>query len=316
MGQVSLKGKHLLGLQNAAPEEIKLILQVAKKMKKVVLSDDKKIPYLKGKSIINLFMEPSTRTRSSFELAGKYLGADVINITPSGSSMGKGESFRDTLLTLSYMGTDAIVMRHSAEGAPLYATQAVDPIIINAGDGAHEHPTQALLDMYSILEKKESLEGLKIVIVGDIMHSRVARSNIYGLTKMGAKVHLAGPRTMVYPELEKLGVTVHHDIREAVEEADVVNVLRIQLERINAALYPTNREYARIFGVNKDVLKAAKDDVMILHPGPMNRGLEISPDVAYWDHSMIQEQVRNGVSVRMAVLYLTIHGGDGSELVD
>ena len=316
MGQVSLKGKHLLGLQNAAPEEIKLILQVAKKMKKVVLSDDKKIPYLKGKSIINLFMEPSTRTRSSFELAGKYLGADVINITPSGSSMGKGESFRDTLLTLSYMGTDAIVMRHSAEGAPLYATQAVDPIIINAGDGAHEHPTQALLDMYSILEKKESLEGLKIVIVGDIMHSRVARSNIYGLTKMGAKVHLAGPRTMVYPELEKLGVTVHHDIREAVEEADVVNVLRIQLERINAALYPTNREYARIFGVNKDVLKAAKDDVMILHPGPMNRGLEISPDVAYWDHSMIQEQVRNGVSVRMAVLYLTIHGGDGSELAD
>ena len=316
MGQVSLKGKHLLGLQNAAPEEIKLILQVAKKMKKVVLSDDKKIPYLKGKSIINLFMEPSTRTRSSFELAGKYLGADVINITPSGSSMGKGESFRDTLLTLYYMDTDAIVMRHSAEGAPLYATQAVDPIIINAGDGAHEHPTQALLDMYSILEKKESLEGLKIVIVGDIMHSRVARSNIYGLTKMGAKVHLAGPRTMVYPELEKLGVTVHHDIREAVEEADVVNVLRIQLERINAALYPTNREYARIFGVNKDVLKAAKDDVMILHPGPMNRGLEISPDVAYWDHSMIQEQVRNGVSVRMAVLYLTIHGGDGSELVD
>ena len=305
-----------MGLQNAAPEEIKLILQVAKKLKKVVLSDDKKIPYLKGKSIINLFMEPSTRTRSSFELAGKYLGADVINITPSGSSMGKGESFRDTLLTLSYMGTDAIVMRHSAEGAPLYATQAVDPIIINAGDGAHEHPTQALLDMYSILEKKESLEGLKIVIVGDIMHSRVARSNIYGLTKMGAKVHLAGPRTMVYPELEKLGVTVHHDIREAVEEADVVNVLRIQLERINAALYPTNREYARIFGVNKDVLKAAKDDVMILHPGPMNRGLEISPDVAYWDHSMIQEQVRNGVSVRMAVLYLTIHGGDGSELVD
>ena len=269
---------------------------------------------MKGKSIINLFMEPSTRTRSSFELAGKYLGADVINLSPSGSSMGKGESFRDTLLTMSYMGTDAIVMRHSAEGAPLYATKAVDPIIINAGDGAHEHPTQALLDMYSILEKKESLEGLKVVIIGDIMHSRVARSNIYGLTKMGADVHLAGPRTMVYPELEKLGVTVHHDIREAVANADVVNVLRIQLERIHSALYPTNREYARIFGINNEVLKLAKDDVMVMHPGPMNRGLEIAPDVAYSDQSVIQEQVRNGVAVRMAVLYLTIIGGDGSEL--
>ena len=314
MGQVSLHGKHLLGLQNVSAEEIKLILDVAKKMKKVVLSDDKKIPFLKGKSIVNLFMEPSTRTRSSFELAGKYLGADVINITPSGSSMGKGESFRDTLLTLAYMGTDAIVMRHSAEGAPLYATKAVDPMIINAGDGAHEHPTQALLDMYSILEKKESIEGLKIVILGDIMHSRVARSSIYGLTKMGADVHLAGPRTMVYPEFAKMGVTVHHDVREAVADADVVNVLRIQLERIHSALYPTNREYARIFGINKDVLKLAKNDVMVMHPGPMNRGLEIAPDVAYSDQSVIQEQVRNGVAIRMAVLYLTIHGGDGSEL--
>ena len=283
MGQVSLHGKHLLGLQHATPEEIKLILDVAKKMKKVVLSDDKKIPYLKGKAIINLFM-------------------------------GKGESFRDTLLTLSYMGTDAIVMRSSAEGAPLYATKAVDPIIINAGDGAHEHPTQALLDMFSIIERKGSLEGKKVVIVGDIMHSRVARSDVYGLTKMGADVHLAGPRTMLYPELEKMGVTIHHDVREAVKDADVVNVLRIQLERIHSALYPTNREYARIFGINKDVLSLAKDDVMVMHPGPMNRGLEISPDVAYWDQSVIQEQVRNGVSVRMAVLYLTIHGGDGSEL--
>lgn len=293
-----------------------MILDVAQKMKQVVLSDDKKIPYLKGKAIINLFMEPSTRTRSSFELAGKYLGADVINISPSGSSMGKGESFRDTLLTLSYMGTDAIVMRHSAEGAPLYATKAVEPLIINAGDGAHEHPTQALLDMFTIRERLGSIAGKKVVIVGDIMHSRVARSNIYGLTKMGADVHLAGPRTLVYPELEKLGVTVHHDVREAIKDADVVNVLRIQLERINSALYPTNREYARIFGINKEVLALAKPNVLVLHPGPMNRGLEISPDVAYWDQSAIQEQVRNGVSVRMAVLYLTIHGGDGSELAN
>lgn len=316
MANVSLKGRNLLGLQDATKEEIQLILDVAQKMKQVVLSDDKKIPYLKGKAIINLFMEPSTRTRSSFELAGKYLGADVINISPSGSSMGKGESFRDTLLTLSYMGTDAIVMRHSAEGAPLYATKAVEPLIINAGDGAHEHPTQALLDMFTIKERLGSIAGKKVVIVGDIMHSRVARSNIYGLTKMGAEVHLAGPRTLVYPELEKLGVTVHHDVREAVKDADVVNVLRIQLERINSALYPTNREYARIFGINKEVLALAKPNVLVLHPGPMNRGLEISPDVAYWDQSAIQEQVRNGVSVRMAVLYLTIHGGDGSELAN
>ncbi len=316
MANVSLKGRNLLGLQDATKEEIQLILDVAQKMKQVVLSDDKKIPYLKGKAIINLFMEPSTRTRSSFELAGKYLGADVINISPSGSSMGKGESFRDTLLTLSYMGTDAIVMRHSAEGAPLYATKAVEPLIINAGDGAHEHPTQALLDMFTIKERLGSIAGKKVVIVGDIMHSRVARSNIYGLTKMGADVHLAGPRTLVYPELEKLGVTVHHDVREAIKDADVVNVLRIQLERINSALYPTNREYARIFGINKEVLALAKPNVLVLHPGPMNRGLEISPDVAYWDQSAIQEQVRNGVSVRMAVLYLTIHGGDGSELAN
>ncbi len=316
MEQVSLKGKSLIGLQHASKEEIELILRVAKKMKKVVLSEDKKIPFLKGKSIINLFMEPSTRTRSSFELAGKYLGADVINLTPSGSSMTKGESFRDTLLTVSAMGTDAIVMRHKEEGAPLYATKAVSPVIVNAGDGAHEHPTQALLDMYSILEKKPSLEGLKVVIVGDIMHSRVARSNIYGLKKMGADVHLAGPRTLIQPEIEKMGVTLHYDVREAVKDADVVNVLRIQLERMSSGFYPTDREYARIFGINKDVLKAAKPDVTILHPGPMNRGLEISPDVAYWDQSMIQEQVCNGVSVRMAVLYLTIHGGDGSELAD
>ncbi|WP_251454347.1 aspartate carbamoyltransferase catalytic subunit [Veillonella intestinalis] len=316
MGEVSLKGKHLLGLQHATKEEIELILRVAKKMKKIVLSDDKKHSLLKGKSIINLFMENSTRTRSSFELAGKYLGADVINITKSGSSMAKGESFRDTLLTVSYMGTDAIVMRHSAEGSPLYATKVVDPIIINAGDGAHEHPTQALLDMYSIIERKGSLEGLKIVIAGDIMHSRVARSDVYGFTKMGADVHLVGPRTLLYPEMAKMGVTIHHDVREAVKDADVVNVLRIQLERINSALYPTNREYARIFGINKNVLSLAKDDVMVMHPGPMNRGLEIAHDVAYSDESAIQEQVRNGVAIRMAVLYLTIVGGDGSELAD
>ncbi len=316
MGQVSLKGKSLLGLQHVSKEEIELILNVAKKMKKILVSDNKKIPVLQGKSIVNLFMEPSTRTRSSFELAAKYLGADVVNITPSGSSMVKGESFRDTLLTMAYMGTDAIVMRHKQEGSHLYATKVVDPVIINAGDGAHEHPTQALLDMYSILEHKESLEGLKVVIVGDIMHSRVARSNIYGLKTMGADVHLAGPRTLVYPELEKMGVTVHHDVREAVKDADVVNVLRIQLERIHSALYPSNAEYSKFFGINADVIKEAKKDALVFHPGPMNRGLEITSEVAYGNQSLIQEQVRNGVAIRMAVLYLTILGGDGSELAN
>lgn len=316
MEQTWLKGHHLLGLQGVSAEDIQLILNVAKKMKKVILSEDKKMPLLKGKAIINLFMEPSTRTRSSFELAGKYLGADVINLTPSASSIVKGESFRDTLLTVSAMGTDAIVMRHKQEGAPLYATKAVDPIIINAGDGAHEHPTQGLLDMFSILEEKGTLKGIKVAIVGDIVHSRVARSNIYGLLTMGADVHLAGPRTLLPPELAAMGVTLHYNVEEAIKDADVVNVLRIQLERMSSGFFPTNREYARIFGINKNILKAAKPDVTIMHPGPMNRGLEISHDVAYWEQSKIQEQVTNGVAIRMAVLYLTIHGGDGSELAD
>ena len=316
MAENRWKGRHLLGLQGVSREDMEQILSVAKKMKKIVLSDDKKVPLLKGKSIINLFMEPSTRTRSSFELAGKYLGADVINLTPSASSIVKGESFRDTLLTVSAMGTDAIVLRHKESGSPLYATQCCHPIIINAGDGAHEHPTQGLLDMFSILEEKGTIEGKKIVIAGDILHSRVARSNIYSLTAMGADVHLVGPRTLLPPELEKMGVTVHYDVREAVKDADVINVLRIQLERMDSGFFPTKREYARIFGINNEVLKLAKPDVTVMHPGPMNRWLEISPDVAYGTHSKIEEQVTNGVSVRMAVLYLTINGGDGSELAD
>lgn len=313
MSGVSMKGENLLGLQGVPKEKIELILRVAKKMKAVVNSDNKKLPLLRGKSVVNLFMEPSTRTRSSFELAGKYLGADVINITQSGSSIVKGESFRDTLLTLTAMGVDAIVMRHKEEGSPWYATRVVDPIIINAGDGAHEHPTQGLLDMYSIFERKGSLAGLKVVIVGDITHSRVARSDIYGLKTMGADVHLVGPRTLLQPEMAQMGVTLHYNVAEALEDADVVNVLRIQTERMGNGFFPTSREYARIFGINKTILQAAKPDVMIMHPGPMNRGLEISPDVAYWDQSVIQEQVKNGISIRMAVLYLTLIGGDDVE---
>ena len=227
---VSIQGKSLLGLQGVPKEEIELILRVAKKMKAVVNSGNKKLSLLKGKSVVNMFWEPSTRTRGSFEMAAKYLGADVINFTPRGSSIQKGESFRDTLLTVTAMGVDAIVMRQKQEGSPWFADRCVDPIIINAGDGAHEHPTQGLLDMFTIKEVKGHIDGLKVVIVGDIDHGRVARSNIYGLKTMGADVHLVGPRTLLQPELEAMGVKVHYDLKEAIQDADVINVLRIQKE--------------------------------------------------------------------------------------
>lgn len=307
---VSLQGKSLLGLSEVSKEEIQLILRVAKKMKAVVNSDDKKLSLLKGKSVCNMFWEPSTRTRGSFEMAAKYLGADVINFTPRGSSIQKGESFRDTLLTVTAMGVDAIVMRHKQEGSPWLADSYVPPIIINAGDGAHAHPTQGLLDLYTIQEVKGHIDGLKVVIVGDIDHGRVARSNIQGLLKMGADVHLVGPRTLLQPELASLGVTVHYDIEEALAGADVINVLRIQRERQGIGFFPSTGEYNSLFGINQKRLDLAKDDVLLLHPGPMNRGIEIGTDVCYGSHSSIQEQVKNGVSIRMAILYLTIIGGD------
>jgi aspartate carbamoyltransferase catalytic subunit len=312
-GQVSLGGKDILGLEHMSVPEMKLILNTAKEMKGIIGRDIKKVPTLRGKSIINLFFEPSTRTRTSFELAGKYLGADVVNITTSASSVVKGESLRDTLLTVEAMGVDIIVMRHEAEGAAEYASKVVSPVIINAGDGAHAHPSQGLLDMFSILEKKGDLNGLKVAIVGDILHSRVARSNIWGLTKMGAEVHLAGPKTLMPRGIEEMGVTVHTRVEEALEGADVVNVLRIQKERQQKGLFPSAREYARIFGVNKDRLALAKPDAMVMHPGPMNRGLEISPDIAYSDQSVIQEQVKNGLAIRMALLFLVLAGGKNIE---
>lgn len=312
-GQLSLRGKDILGLQNMSVPEIKLILNTAKEMKGIIGRDIKKVPTLRGKSIINLFFEPSTRTRTSFELAGKYLGADVVNITTSASSVVKGESLRDTLLTVEAMGVDIIVMRHEAEGAAEYASKVVSPVIINAGDGAHEHPSQGLLDMFSILEKKGDLKGLKVAIVGDILHSRVARSNIWGLNKMGAKVHLAGPKTLMPRGIEEMGVTVHNRVEEALEGADVVNILRIQKERQQKGLFPSAREYARIFGINKDRLALCNKDAMVMHPGPMNRGLEISPDIAYSDQSVIQEQVKNGLAIRMALLCLVLMGGKDIE---
>ena len=308
-GQVSLRGKDILGLRTFSTEEIRRVLDTAKEMKAIVGRDIKKVPPLRGKAVVNLFFEPSTRTRTSFELAGKYLGADVVNITTSSSSVVKGESLRDTLLTVEAMGVDVIVMRHAAEGAAVSASKIAKPVIINAGDGAHEHPSQGLLDMFTIEERKGSLEGLKVAIIGDILHSRVARSDIWGLTKMGATVHVAGPKTLIPPGIEEMGAVVHERIEDALDEADVVNVLRIQLERQKKGLFPSPREYARIFGINRARLSLAKEDAVLLHPGPMNRGLEISPEVAYDTQSAIQEQVKNGLAVRMALLFLVLTGG-------
>ena len=313
---ISLRGKNILGLETMTVPEIELILATAQEMKSIIDRDIKKVPTLRGKSIVNLFFEASTRTRTSFELAGKYLGADVVNITASASSVTKGESLRDTLYTVEAMGVDVIVMRHSADGAAQYAAKVAKPVIVNAGDGAHEHPTQGLLDMFSIKEKKGSLSGLKVAIVGDIMHSRVARSNIWGLQKMGAEVHLAGPKTLMPRDIEQAGVYVHNRVEDALDGADVVNVLRIQRERQHKGLFPSAREYARIFGINQTRLNLAKPDALIMHPGPMNRGLEISPDVAYGDQSVIQEQVKNGLAVRMAVLFLVLMGGKDIETTD
>ena len=311
---VSLGGRDILDLDSLSVEEYELILKTAAEMKRIMKRDIKKVPSLRGKSIINLFYEPSTRTRTSFELAGKYLGADVVNITTSSSSVVKGECLRDTILTVQSMACDAIVMRHPIEGAAAYAADVSKAVIINAGDGAHAHPSQGLLDMFTIREQGKDFKGLKMAIVGDILYSRVARTNIAAWTKLGAEVHVAGPMTLIPHDIEALGVKVHKRVEDAIEGADVIDILRIQLERQQKGLFPSAREYARIFGINEKRLALAKPDVTVLHPGPMNRGLEIAPDVAYSDQSVIQEQVRNGVAVRMAVLYLTIIGGDGSEL--
>ena len=311
MGQeLSLKGRDVLGLEDFSAEEIRLVLSTAREMKNIVGRDIKKVPALRGKAIVTLFYEPSTRTRTSFELAGKYLGADVVNITASASSIVKGESLRDTLYTIEAMGVDAIVMRHKAEGAAAYAAKAVSPVIINAGDGAHAHPSQGLLNLYTIEENKGKLAGLKVAILGDVLHSRVARSDIHGMRKMGMDVHIAGPRTLLPRFLrEEEGVTIHDRVEDALEGADVVEVLRIQLERMKGGLFPSTREYARIYGLSEVRLALAKEDALVLHPGPMNKGWEISESVAYGVQSRIQEEVKNGVAVRMALFTLVLMGG-------
>lgn len=304
-----LERRHVLGLQEMSPSEIQLILDTATSMKEILARPVKKVPILRGKTICTLFFEPSTRTRVSFEMAAKALSADVSSVAMAASSVVKGETLKDTLLTLQAMGIDAFIIRHSAGGAPHYATEIVDGHIINAGDGMHEHPSQGLLDMLTILDNKKRLNDLVVTIVGDIAHSRVVRSNIWGLAKMGATVRIAGPKTLLPAGIEKLPVEVYTDVDAAVEGADVVNVLRIQLERMNSGFFPSVREYAKLFGINKERLRRAKPDVTLMHPGPMNRGIEITPDVADGEFSVITDQVTNGVAVRMSLLYLLLGGG-------
>jgi aspartate carbamoyltransferase catalytic subunit len=301
---VSLSVKHLLGIKDLTPGDIDLILRTADNFKDVLQRPIKKVPTLRDTTIVNLFYENSTRTRISFELAEKRLSADTINFTASGSSVSKGETLIDTVNNILSMKVDMVVMRHSASGAPHFLAQHINASIVNAGDGINEHPTQALLDAFSIREKLGDLKDKKVALFGDIMHSRVALSNIYLLTKMGAEVIVCGPPTLIPKHIEKLGVKVSYDVRKTLEWCDVANVLRIQLERQNKPLFSTLREYSLYYGINKAMLDSLKKEVLIMHPGPINRGVELNSDVADSKNSIILDQVQNGVAVRMAVLYL------------
>lgn len=300
----TLSTNHLLGIKYITADDIRLILDTAQEFKQVINRPIKKVPSLRDITIANLFFENSTRTKLSFELAEKRLSADVINFSSSGSSVKKGETLLDTVNNILSMKIDMVVMRHPSPGAHVLLSNHVDCNIINAGDGTHEHPTQALLDAYSMQEKIGNLKGKKIAIIGDIKHSRVALSNIFCLTKLGAKVTVCGPPTLIPPHIESLGVSVEYDIDKALAWCDVANVLRIQLERQNISYIPSLREYAMYFGVNMDRLSKLKKEIVIMHPGPINRGVEITSDVADSEHSIILDQVENGVAVRMAVLYL------------
>jgi aspartate carbamoyltransferase catalytic subunit len=301
---VSLSVKHLLGIKDLTAGDIDLILRTADNFKDVLQRPIKKVPTLRDTTIVNLFYENSTRTRISFELAEKRLSADTINFTASGSSVSKGETLIDTVNNILSMKVDMVVMRHSASGAPHFLSKHINASIVNAGDGINEHPTQALLDAYSIREKLGSLKGKKIAIFGDIMHSRVALSNIYLLTKMDAEVIVCGPPTLIPKHIERLGVKVSYDVKKTLAWCDVANVLRIQLERQNKPLFSTLREYSLYYGINKQMLDSLNKEVVIMHPGPINRGVELSSDAADSKNSVILDQVQNGVAVRMAVLYL------------
>lgn len=301
-------GKDLIGLEHLSAEQILTILDAAEPFKEISERRIKKVPVLRGKTIVNLFFEPSTRTRVSFEFAEKRLSADTVNISSSGSSVVKGETLVDSARNLEAMRIDMVVMRHGSSGAARFLAERIPSMVINAGDGSHEHPTQALLDMLTIRDHLGDINGLRVCIVGDIRHSRVARSNIYGLIKLGAEVAVCGPKTLLPMGIADLGVTVFSRIEEAIEWADALNVLRLQLERMQGGFLPSLREYNRIWGVTRARLEKAPKDVLIMHPGPMNRGVEIDSDVADGPHSVILEQVTNGVAVRMAVLYLLAGG--------
>ena len=299
-----LKSKHLLGIKDLSIEEIELIFDTTKMFKEVLSRPIKKVPSLRHLTIANIFFENSTRTKLSFELAEKRLSADIINVSSSLSSVIKGESLLDTINNILVMKVDMIVMRHPSPGAPHFISNKINASIINAGDGTHEHPTQALLDSFSIKEKLGSLKGKKIAIIGDILHSRVAISNIYSLQKLGAEVMLCGPKTLMPKFISEFGVIIENDIKKALKWCDVANVLRIQLERQEIKYFPSLREYSLYFGINKKLLDKINKDVIIMHPGPINRGIEISSDVADSKNSIILDQVENGVAIRMAVMYL------------
>jgi aspartate carbamoyltransferase catalytic subunit len=306
----SLRRKDLLGIADLAADEITLVLDTAEAMKEIGSRPIKKVPALRGKTVVNLFFEPSTRTRTSFEIAEKRLSADTLNIAIASSSVVKGETLADTALNIEAMQPDMIVLRHSSSGACHLLSRICRSAIINAGDGMHEHPTQALLDAFTIREHKKRLQGLKVAIIGDLLHSRVLRSNIHLLTKMGADVWVCGPPTLIPTDVTRSGVRATTRVDEAVADADVIMLLRIQLERMEGAFFPSLREYFNVFGMTEARLRLAKDDVMIMHPGPMNRGVEIASEVADGPYSVILEQVANGVAVRMAVLYLLAGGAE------
>lgn len=301
---MSWKRKDLLGMQDLDAAEIIGVLDTASSMKEIAAREIKKVPTLRGKTVVNLFYEASTRTRTSFEIAGKWLSADVINFSASGSSADKGESLLDTARNIEAMSPDVVVVRHQAAGAPALLARHLRCGVVNAGDGAHEHPTQALLDLMTIREKKGHLEGLNVTIVGDITHSRVARSDIHGMRKMGITVTVAGPPTLIPAQCQELGVKVSHRLEEAIAHADVIVMLRLQHERMQGGFIPSLREYSRVWGLSLAKLEHCRPDVLIMHPGPVNRGVELAPEVADSAYSVILDQVSNGVAVRMAVLYM------------
>ena len=303
--------EHLLSMHDVTADDVVRILDTAESFREVGTRVIKKVPALRGRTVVNFFLENSTRTRISFELAAKRLSADVINFSAGGSSVSKGESLKDTALTLQAMGADAIVIRHSSSGSPLQLTRWVDGHVLNAGDGTHEHPTQALLDLYTMREKLGRLEGLRVAIVGDILHSRVARSLSFGLTKMGADVTLIGPPTLVPPDVPSWGVGVSYDLDSVLPKLDVCYILRVQKERQRLEYFPSVREYARMFGVTRERVRQLPEGALIMHPGPMNRGIEIDSDVADLPQAVIEEQVTNGIAIRMSLLYLLLGGGSG-----